>query len=298
MTPAALAGAAAGALAGGGIACVIASFTVPPPDTARPPARWRSLLARWRISPRLAAAAVAAGAAVLGITGWPVAGVAAVPAVIALPRILSQRPSRARIARLEALEAWTRRLGDVLAASRGLEDAIIGSAPAAPPPVRAAVTALAAALRARVPAGDALRAFADSVDDPVGDLVATALLLAADRRGPGVRAVLTELAGDVARDVAARREAEAERASYRTALAWIVAFVIGYTAYLVLRPSYSAPFGTPVGQFVLAAVAACYGGGLYWLHKLSLTAGPSRFLSQRPGRAPAAAAGRQAVRQP
>ncbi len=81
-----------------------------------------------------------------------------------------------------------------------------------------------------------------------------------------------------AKDVAAQREVEAERATYRTTLVWIVVFLLGYTAYLVLRKSYSAPFGTPLGQAVLAAVAACYAGGLYWLHRLSLTTGPQRFL--------------------
>jgi len=295
MTPAALIGAAGGALGAAGIACVVAAFVLPPPPAAAAPPRWRALIARWRVTPRTAIIAVAAGAAVLGITGWPVAGLAAVPAVIALPRILSRRPARARIAKLEALESWTRRLADVLAASRGLEDAITHSASTAPAPIAPAVTSLATALRGRTPTEDALRTFADAIDDPVGDLIATALLLAADRRGPGVHAVLTELASDVAKDVAGRREAEAERASYRTALAWIVVFVLGYTLYLVLRRSYSAPFGTPLGQVILALVAGCYGGGLYWLHQLSLITGPSRFLHRR---RPTAAAQPHAARQP
>jgi hypothetical protein len=76
---------------------------------------------------------------------------------------------------------------------------------------------------------------------------------------------------------------EAERAAYRTALGWIVAFLLGYTAYLILRRSYSAPFSTPLGQVVLAAVAGCYAAGLYWLHRLSLTIGPRRFLVRSPG---------------
>jgi hypothetical protein len=297
VTPGTLIAAAGGGLTAAGIACAAAAFVLPPPPAAPAPSRWRALIARWRVTPRVAMIAAAAGAAVLGITGWPVAGLAAVPAAIALPRILSRRPARARIAKLEALESWTRRLADVLAASRGLEDAITHSASTAPAPIAPAVTGLATALRGRAPTEDALRAFADAIDDPVGDLIATALLLAADRRGPGVHAVLTELASDVAKDVAGRRAAEAERASYRTALVWIVVFVLGYTFYLVLRRSYSAPFGTPLGQFVLALVACCYGGGLYWLHRLSLIPGPSRFLHRhRPG--PAAAAPAAVTRQP
>ena len=116
-----------------GLACVIAAFVLPPRATTAPPPRWRLLLTRWRVSGRTAAIAVAAGLAALAITGWPVAGLATVPAVITLPRILSRRPARARIATLEALESWTRRLADLLAASRGLEDAITHSAATAPP---------------------------------------------------------------------------------------------------------------------------------------------------------------------
>ena len=278
MTPAPLLAALAGGLAAAGAACVIGFFTIPARPAGAPPGRWRGLLARWRITPRQAVAALAAGVVVLAVTGWPVAGIAAVPATITIPRVLSRRPARARIAKLEALEVWTRRLADVLAASRGLEDALTHSATTAPPPIAAPVAALAAALRHRTGTEQALRAFAEAIDDPVGDLIATALLLAADRRGPGVHAVLTELAADVAKDVGAWREIEAERATYRTTLVWIVVFLLGYTAYLILRKSYSAPFGTPLGQMVLAAVAACYSGGLYWLHRLSLTTGPKRFL--------------------
>ncbi len=243
MTPATLIAALAGGLVAAGTACVTGFFTLPARPVAAPPPRWRGLLARWRITPRMGLAAVGVGLVVLAVTGWPVAGLAAVPATVAIPRVLSRRPARTRIAKLEALEVWTRRLAEE----------------------------------------QALRAFADAIDDPVGDLIATALLLAADRRGPGVHAVLTELAADVAKDVAAWREVEAERATYRTTLVWIVVFLLGYTAYLVLRRSYSAPFGTPLGQVVLAAVAACYAAGLYWLHRLSLTTGPQRFLRRDHG---------------
>jgi Flp pilus assembly protein TadB len=284
MTAAAPAAALAGALLAAGLVCLAAYFFVPAgPPLAAPPPRWRLMLSRWRVTPRNGMIAVATGLVMLAITRWPVAAIATVPAVIAIPRILSRRPGRARITKLEALEAWTRRLADVLAASRGLEDALTHSAATAPAPIADAVSGLATALRSRAPTDAALRAFADAIDDPVGDLIAAALLLATDRRGPGVHAVLTELADDVAKDVAGRREVEAERAAYRTALVWIVVFLLGYTAYLILRRSYSAPFSTGVGQVVLAAAACFYAGGLYWLHRLSFTVGPKRFLQRSPG---------------
>src|SRR5271166_1235037 len=182
MTPGALLGAVAGSMAAAGITCVISYAAGPPPEPVpAPPARWRILAARWKITPRHAVTAVIAAIAVLAVTGWPAAALAAMPAVIAVPRILS------------------RRLADVLAASRGLEDALTHSAATAPPPIACPVGELAASLRRREDTARALRAFADAVDDPVGDLIATALILAADRRGPGLHAVLTELAGDVAK---------------------------------------------------------------------------------------------------
>ncbi len=280
-----------GALAGGilavGLICVVTGWTTSPPDhSLRPPSRSRELAARFRISWRHLGAAIVAGLIVLLVTGWPVAGLVAVPAMMFVPRMLSGQQARGRIARLEALEQWTRRLGDVMAASRGLEEALTLSARTAPSPVRSAVTVLAASIQNQAGAHHALRRFADDVDDPVGDLVAAALLIAAERRGPGVQAVLSELAADVAKDVAARREIDAERAAYRTGLRWLIAFLLGYTAFLVVQRSYSAPFGTPAGQVVLALTAICYGAGLWWLHRLALITGPARFLGVARGERP------------
>lgn len=274
-----LPGALAGGLVMAGIIYMVTGWvSTPPASGSRPPARWRTTLARLRVTPRMLVLAIAAGLAVLLITGWPIAGLATVPAVIAIPRIVSTRQVKARITRLEALEQWTLRLGDVLAASRSLEEALTLSVRTAPTAIKPAVTTLATHMRTQHDTGDALRRFAAQLDDPVGDLVASALLIAAERRGPGVHAVLTELADDVAKDVAARRDIEAERASYRTALRWLIAFLAGYTIFLVLNRTYAAPFSTPVGQVVLTLVAVCYGAGLCWLHRLGLMRGPARFL--------------------
>jgi hypothetical protein len=236
------------------------------------------------VGPWSAAAAVAAGLITFAVTGWPVAGIAAAPAVVAVPRMLSRRPAKARLAKLEALESWTRRLADVLAASRALEEALIHSAQSPPAAIAAPVQALARRLQGRsTDTTTALRAFAAEIDDPVGDLIATALMLAAEVRGPGLHAVLTELAADVARDISGRREVEAARASYRSSLTGTVVLMAGFLAFLVLNRSYSAPFGTPGGQFVLAIVAASWAGALYWLRRLDQMTGPQRFLPSAAG---------------
>jgi Flp pilus assembly protein TadB len=226
--------------------------------------------------------AAAACLLVLALTRWPVGGLAAVLAVLFLPRVLSTAAQRRRTAKLEALEQWTRRLGDMLAASRGLEEALEASARSAPAAIAEPVAALAIRLAARTGTEAALRAFAADIADPAGDRIAAALVIATGRRGGAVRDVLSALAAMIARDVAARREIDAERAQHQTTLRWIVVFVAGFTVFAVANRSYSAPYGTLPGEVVLAVVTALYAGGLSWLYRLGSMPAPGRFLAADP----------------
>jgi Flp pilus assembly protein TadB len=270
-------------LAGGmfavGIVLLIAELTRRPPAPGTPVRAGRQLSAATR---RQLVIAVAAGVLVLAVTRWPVAAIVAVAAVLFLPRITSARTARQRVAMLEALEQWTRRLSDMLTASRGLEDALEASARSAPAAVEPAVTRLARRLATRSGTEAALREFAAEVNDPAGDRIAAALIIATGRRGGGVRDVLNSLAAMLARDVAARREIEADRAEHRTTVKWLTAFVAGFTVFAVVNRSYSAPYGTAVGEVVLAFVALLYAGGLMWLHHLGSVPVPGRFLAENP----------------
>jgi len=250
------------------------------PPGAPPPRRrpFTRSLSDW--SRRQAVLAVIAGLGVLAITRWPVAGLAAGLAVIFLPRVLSTRGQRERTAKLEGLEQWTRRLSDMLTASRGLEEAIEASARSAPAAIAGPVAALAGRLSSRAGTEAALRAFAAEIDDPAGDRIAAALIIATGHRGGGVRDVLNALAVMIARDVAARREIEAERAQHRTTLRWIAVFIGGFTIFAVLNRSYSRPYGTIPGEFVLALVTGLYAAGLGWLYRLGAMPVPGRFLAR------------------
>ena len=225
---------------------------------------------------------VVVGLAVLAVTRWPVAALAAGLGVAFVPSLLSTRGARQRTARLEGLEQWTRRLSDMLTASRGLEDALEVSARTVPAAIGPQVTALARRLSARVGTQEALHIFANEIDDPAGDRIVAALLIATSERGGGVQSVLSTLAEQLARDVAARREIEASRAEHRTTLRWIVAFIAGFTLFAIFNRSYSAPYGTLVGEVVLALVAILYAMGLAWLHRLGQIPAPGRFLDQAP----------------
>ncbi|MCP2337514.1 type II secretion system F family protein [Actinomadura rupiterrae] len=208
------------------------------------------------------------------------AALAAVAASVAVPRILAGRTAVDRIGRLEALEQWTRRLADMLSAGRGLEQAIESSATRnIPAPIASHVQTLARRLTVtRMPAEQALRLFADELDDPVADRIAAALILLTRRRGTGASSVLNGLAELVARDVTDRREVEAARAEHRTTVRWVVGILLVLTAAAVLQRSYVRPFDTGLGQAVLAVIATCYAGAFWWLHRLARPDNGRRFL--------------------
>ena len=245
-----------------------------------------------RITPRMRVAAVAGvlvGAGVAVVTGWVVALAVVPAAVLGLPVLLSPPPSAARIGRLEALEEWARSLAGVLTVGVGLEQAMVATLRSTPDPIRPEVTVLTARLRARWTTEDALRAFADDLDDSTGDLVAAYLILGARRRGSGLASVLESLAESVASDVRSRRQVEADRAKPRSTARTVTLITVAVLLVLALTGDYVQPYGTPLGQLLLTTLLALYVLTLVWMRRM--TAGPPlpRFIGARTGRAVPAA---------
>jgi Flp pilus assembly protein TadB len=276
--------AVAGALLVGGVVLGIWAAVPQPVRPARPP-RQGQTGARWRAIPRArrigAVVALAVGVVVALTTGWVVAAVALPAAVLGLPAILMVSDESRTIARLEAISEWTRNLAGVLTAGQGIEGAINASLRSAPDAIRPELSRLAARLRARWSTEDALRAFADDLDDATGDLVCSALILGASKRGDGLARVLTGLSESVAEDVRARRQIEADRAKPRSTARTVTLISVAALAFLALSGQFLAPYSTPGGQVVLVCLLAAYTGCLWWLRRMSLTAPPPRFLGAK-----------------
>ncbi len=219
-----------GALIAGGLLGIWWSLQ-PQPDRPAPRRRASRLAARLTaVSPRtrLLLAGGAAVGLVVGLwTGWLIAVVLVPAAVVGLPWLLSAPGSVEQIDRLEAMAEWTRSLSGVLTVGVGLEQALIATLRSAPEPIRPEITGLVARLRARWAVEDALRAFADDLDDATGDLVAAYLILGSRRRGAGLASVLDGLAESVAADVAARRQIEADRAKPRGTARLVTLLTVG-----------------------------------------------------------------------
>ena len=275
----------AGMLVFGGLALAVLALTgkfdAPPPQ-ARPD-RGRLVPGRIRRAERRTWALLALGV-VLGViawqvTGWVVAVVAAPLAAVGLPWLLSTTTPKETIGRLEAMEDWTRGLAGVLHVGVGLEEALASSIRSAPTAIEPQVQRLVARLRARWNTEDALRAFADDLNDPVGDLIAANLILAARRRGHGLSTVLEALARSVADDVRNRRQIEADRAKPRATARWVTIISFVVLVVLAISGDYVQPYATPLGQVVLAGLLAAYIACLVWLRTMAVGRPAPRLLA-------------------
>ncbi|WP_432001884.1 type II secretion system F family protein [Streptomyces sioyaensis] len=233
-----------------------------------------------RFASRRGSLAVGVGLLTLVLTRWIVLALAAGVLVLAWHRFFGgAAEERAAMRRVEALAAWTESMRDTIAGAVGLEQAIPASARAAAPALRPHLDALVDRLRARTPLPAALQQLADEIDDASADIIIAALILNSRLRGPGLRQVLGALAKSAREEVGMRQRVMAQRASTRRSVQIVVgvslAFVFGLS---IFNRSFVEPYGTPLGQLVLAVVCGLFALGFAWLRKLSRVETPDRFL--------------------
>jgi Flp pilus assembly protein TadB len=268
-----------GALVGLGLTLLVASFVRregPSFDRRRlerfSPKQWEHRTIRLALG-------LGAGVLLGGITGWPVLAVLGTLAGLGLPTLFAKsRVGADAIARVEAIAAWTEMLHDTLAGAAGLEQAILSSAPVAPEPIRTEIVTLAARLEHERP-GPALRALADEMADPTMDLVVAALLLASEHQAARLGELLGRLAESARAQATMRLRVETGRARQRTSVKVAVGMTIGLGAFMTLLDrSYLAPFGSALGQFVLALIGACFTLAFVWLGRITRSGPAPRLL--------------------
>ncbi|SEB31637.1 type II secretion system F family protein [Streptomyces melanosporofaciens] len=255
------------------------------------------LVARWRartsgrpdpVEQRMRRQALLGAGIVLGLAVWLVtgvfmAGVLTGLAVVGVPWLLSPTTSsQARIVQLEALSHWARQLADGLRVGRGLQQALIASRRGAPAVLEEPVAALADRLQLGWSPEDALREFADELGDVTADKLVAALILSISDRGPGLAQSLEDLAETVREEVGKRRKSEADRAKPRQTVRWMTFITLGLIGMGFLVTSYTAPYGTLLGELVLAAVTAGFIAVLTWMRSLAEYRPIPRFLVADP----------------
>jgi Flp pilus assembly protein TadB len=268
----------AGALAGGGVFLAVIAIRGVPPRLPRGRGRLDEL--RDKVLGIRGLIALAGGTIILLATRWVVAAVGFALLILFWDRLSGGAGGeRAAIARLEALATWTESLRDTIAGAVGLEQAIPASLRAAAPALREPLITLVDRLHTRVPLPEALRRFADDINDLSADLVLAALIINARLRGPGLRALLGALSGAVREELDMRRRIEAQRKSTRFSAMFVVGFSVGVAVLLaIFNQNFVKVYDTATGQLVLVFIAGLYAAGFYWLTRLARFDMPERIL--------------------
>ena len=237
------------------------------------------------------AVALILGALTLLATRWVVAGAGIALLALGWRSLGGATSERRAMARLEGLASWTESLRDTIAGAVGLEQAIPASLRAAAPSLREPLARLVDRLHTRMPMPDALRRFADDLDDPGADLIIAALIINARLRGPGLRDLLGGLSGSVREELDMRRKINAERRSTRRSVQIVVLVAVAVALLLaVFNHSYVRVYDGPLGQSVLLVVGAFYAAGFFWLRRLAHFDAPERLLTEpAPAEVPAEA---------
>jgi len=214
------------------------------------------------------------------LSQWPVLGLGAAVLVFFWNQLFGGAASeKLGMRQIEALAMWTESLRDTIAGAVGLEQAIPSTARGADPVLRGHLNALLDRLRGRMPLPEALQHLADDLDDPSADLVIAALMLNSKLRGPGLRDVLTALGKSAREEVDMRQRIIAQRAGTRRSVQIIVGVVVVFVLGMaVFNRNFVRPYGSPLGEVVLAGVLALFGLGFFWLRRLARVEAPGRFL--------------------
>ncbi|MFF3277197.1 type II secretion system F family protein [Streptomyces chrestomyceticus] len=241
------------------------------------PLKWQQ---RWR---QLLTTAGLAALAVWAWTGWPVHGLLAGAAVLALPYVLNpDAGARQRIDRLEALGQWLNHLAGVHQAGISLPQTIRASAKAAPAPIAPQVRDLADRLGSGMEAQTAFAHFADDLADGTCDHVVLLFQSHAVYKGPGLADALEALATTLHQQAADARDIEADRAKVRKSARMVSIIICLVVIGCMLNDAWSAWYKTPPGQLVLAGLGAAFAWTLTWLRRIARTTPDPRLIDPLP----------------
>ncbi len=240
-----------------------------------------AVVAATPVEVRPLAAGALIGGLMFAVSGWIVpAAVSALGVALVMIRLSSPGRSHDTPEQIDALASWVENVRDVLQAAGQPIGAIGATVESAADGIRPTIRRLFARLSAGQPADWALRAFADELDDPLGDLVAAGLLIAVSRGGQ-TEQVLSALADQARAQADRRRIVEAERAPMRHQVLMVSVIMGALLAgvFVFARSDYLAPYRAAEGQVVLGAILLGYVGLLARVATLSRFPRPGRFLT-------------------
>ena len=219
----------------------------------------------------------AVGLLLFALTGWLLLIPLAPLTALALPKLLGSPPAN-DLHLLEALDRWVRTIATTLPVGRDVIDSVRVSLGSAPPLLADDLAVLVDELNSRVPAADALTRLADRLDNPESDAVIASLILATRRSGVGLSTSLNQLADNIQDRLRALREVERERDLPRSRVRQITAIACAMVATAAFLGDYLRPYGSPVGQIVLAFLVGAFVLCLWQMHRMTIPRRRQRIL--------------------
>lgn len=254
------------------------------PSSASSTGLWTRLVENLRVASadwiRLAVGVVA-GAVLAVYSGLALLVIVVPLAVWGLPKLLGE-PPQTDILLLQALDRWVRAMTATLATGKSITDALRLSARQVPPLLQPHLNLLVRRLDDRWTPADALLGMADDLAHADSDAIIASLVLAVQRGGTGATATLAALADTIQDRLRALREIETERSKPRIVVRQVTLItLVVMGGALLLGRDYFAPFGTPLGQAILAVLLGLYVGSLVFLRRLTLPRRRERILRAR-----------------
>lgn len=243
-----------------------------------PPRATAASRRRLKLDGRRVVLALTAGLGALVVTRWPVAALGAAAATYVVSGRRRGRSAAKTIEHTDAIAMWTEMLRDATGTPRGIEGILVATAQDAPEAIRPAVVGFARRL-AYEDIETALPSLAEELDHEVGDLVVTALEIAATAGGRQIRRVLDDLAGSARQQASMLRRQEVARERPRAEMRQVAGFSLAVVvAMSVALRDYLEPYDSPVGQLVLVIVAALWVAGFWAMSRLARPERVERFL--------------------
>lgn len=216
--------------------------------------------------------AVVAGVVVLAMTGWVLMAVGAAFLVGVWGRLLHDAGAVAERQKVEAIAKWLEDLRDTLRGSSvGVEEALDQVAARPPDALADVMRSYLRHRRQGCRTEEALDDLAAEVSHPTADAAVAALrMVVGGAAGAGrLHGTVQALAVAARDEVVARERIDRTRAVYQQSMQRLVVIGALLVAYLrVAGGDLLQPYGTAVGQVVLALPVAMWGGCVLWLRSL------------------------------
>ncbi len=163
------------------------------------------------------------------------------------------------IKKLEDIASWTESLRDGLSANAGLLEAIESTSRTCPDGIRVPVIELSNKINAGLPIKDALREFANKLDDPVADMAIAPLVVAATASAGDIGPILTTASEQLRNRIRIWQRIGILQARPRRQMRTIIGVSLGFVVVMLLtNKSFMQPLTTAAGQLADAAVCGVF----------------------------------------